>query len=973
MRNRKLTILLSILTLVCGGSALADSIPPAPAGQWFVPTHFGGVPGAFNALSKRGDALAIFPATGRAGTTCKHYQGVTRVNGPDGTPYLIMTKSGNASVCVLEDDEPGWLIVLKLGSRPKDGERMGSNVLPYGSTNHSIYPVPLPTFEQDRAVAGYRLDGNDVAASFRHPGGIQAVGNMIAVGAEGAYNDEPYGATILFFDVTNPEQPTLTSKFHVFDSGAVLGADPIGITPIKAADGQCCRYLMVASGGDGNEKVRFYISQPDPGKTTTTLSSPNLTWAGDNRAFSAEELSDCIGQDWPTAGLIPGGQHQMLNLVREGSLDGPIYMIGGRRDGTIVNPFVDEYLDLYRVNINEAGIIQDCPFTHVATKTVDTDAWANEGTTSTFSAAGGAYVSPSGELIVYNSKHDLTIKADLTDPANPIALSYHISMGEYRIGSLVRSDSPLLRPTATVDGPYAVDEGSSVSLTGHGKHARQKAFAELFQLDGVGRSLPGWLDDDEWLAVDYDIKDLDHFDSLDELGGAADDIWDRAGSLRWFAPQGCTIWANDYPARSSEWPGPDTVLLRGTGGFEEATNLDAMQVYTPSGSPYPQAPVPANFTPVTINYDNDIEGVTFAPDCDTYYAATMGLEWDLDGNGSYEANGSTVAFDAFALDGPSVFPAKGRARHPSDATRIGMGDPIAVPVEVRNVPPVIGSFTVTDSLGHDLAGGTTPLIVGLPATVTESFTDPGRPDTQTASIDWGDGSALDAAFATFTDAHNGATGSLVDPHTFVVPGTPQITSTITDDDGGATPQQATITVLSLLDALEDLADQLADMIATTTDPDVRATLQAALDALIGNNGGSAENGAIDKLGQNDSVAVIVKIKAAILALIDAENAGAGDLSGKKDLLGLVAEGIATGRYNEALASTPAPRPAQAKMLTLIATQITAGHGQLLGHDYANACDSLGSATSKALGLIRQQSGLAPRPTIPRTTVLGTRR
>jgi hypothetical protein len=94
MRNRKLTILLSILTLVCGGSALADSIPPAPAGQWFVPTHFGGVPGAFNALSKRGDALAIFPATGRAGTTCKHYQGVTRVNGPDGTPYLIMTKSG---------------------------------------------------------------------------------------------------------------------------------------------------------------------------------------------------------------------------------------------------------------------------------------------------------------------------------------------------------------------------------------------------------------------------------------------------------------------------------------------------------------------------------------------------------------------------------------------------------------------------------------------------------------------------------------------------------------------------------------------------------------------------------------------------------------------------------------------------------------------------------------------------------------
>lgn len=946
-------------------ATFAGPVRSASAGQHFVPEAFGGVVGAFNGLSKRPDALAIYPALGRTGTTCKHYQGIARVHGHDGTPYLIMTKSGNKSICIDEDDEPGWLIVMKLGSRPKDGERLGSNVLPYGSTRSSVHPEPMATFEHDRVFAALKLDGQDVAASFRHPGGIQLADNVIAIGAETGFNGEPSGATVLFFDVSNPEQPRLTSRFRIPGSGGTLGADPVGLAPIRAEDGTCCRYLLVVSGGDGNEMVRFFTSAPDPGKSTTTLASESLQWVYNGDAYTADELSACIGHDWPTAGLVQGGQHQMLNFVREGSLDGPLYMIGGRRDGTIINPFVDEYLDLYRVNITPDGTIQGCPFTHIASKTVGTDSWANEGTTSTFSAASGVYVSPSGELIVYSGKHDVTTRIDVSDLQNPVLLSHHISVGEYRIGSLVRSDSPLLRPTTFVDGPFAVDEGGTVLLTGRAARARQTAFVQLFEDDGVGLSLPGWLDDDQWLSIEYADRNADRFDSLDLLGGDTDEIWDNAGSLRWFAPPGCTISANDYPRRSGSWPGPSTVLLRGTGQFEEAHDLDGLRVYTPAGSLWPATPVPSGSTPATFNLDDDIEGITFyhqvefaggvanRHDCDSYYAAPIGLGWDLANDGGFATNGTTVTFDAFSLDGPSTATVRARAQHPTDTSRTGRGDPIPVSIEVRNVPPTITAATITDSLGRELSGGTRPAIVGLPVTLAVSFTDPGRPDTQTATISWGDGSGLDTSFAQFSDARGGAIGRLVDSYVFGLPGARQITVTVRDDDGGVTSRQIAVTVLSLVDAIRSVADDLTGMIQSTTNPGVAAALRSARDELIGNRGTTPpKNGATDRLDANDPSAAIVKLKAAIGDLIKAESLGAGDLSAMKDLLGLVAEGIATKAYADARAAVPTPSPGQAKTLATIESLIATGHAQLVNKNYPGACDSFKAATDKALGLMK---------------------
>lgn len=89
---------------------------------------------------------------------------------------------------------------------------------------------------------------------------------------------------------------------------------------------------------------------------------------------------------------------------------------------------------------------------------------------------------------------------------------------------------------------------------------------------------------------------------------------------------------------------------------------------------------------------------------------------------------------------------------------------------------------MTDPLGRDLNGGTNLAIAGVPVRLSATFTDPGRADTQTASVAWGDGTT-DTTFKTFSDARNGATGQ---------PDTYQIVATITDDDLDASAASFTI-------------------------------------------------------------------------------------------------------------------------------------------------------------------------------------
>ncbi len=76
-------------------------------------------------------------------------------------------------------------------------------------------------------------------------------------------------------------------------------------------------------------------------------------------------------------------------------------------------------------------------------------------------------------------------------------------------------------------------------------------------------------------------------------------------------------------------------------------------------------------------------------------------------------------------------------------------------------------------------------------TASTTFSDPGVLDTHTATWNWGDGSTQDAcppntSHCTLTES-NGS-GSVSGTHTYTTPGVYRITLTVTDKDGGQTPQ-----------------------------------------------------------------------------------------------------------------------------------------------------------------------------------------
>jgi len=238
------------------------------------------------------------------------------------------------------------------------------------------------------------------------------------------------------------------------------------------------------------------------------------------------------------------------------------------------------------------------------------------------------------------------------------------------------------------------------------------------------------------------------------------------------------------------------------------------------------------------------------------------LGWDLDNDGVFEESGTSATFSAAHLDGPAMVTVFARAQHPSDTSFVGTGVPMPIRIEVRNVPPVIQSASVTDLLGYDLNGGARPALAGLPIQVDVTFTDPGLADTQTAVIHWGDGT-FDTSFEHSSDAYNGATGHLRHSRAYTAPGNYQMIVTITDDDGGVASLGFTVLVVSLEAAIESVADDLTDRIGEAETDCIRNALLAARDELIGNLGGHAANGAIDMLNANDPVSAITKLWAAV--------------------------------------------------------------------------------------------------------------
>jgi hypothetical protein len=850
---------------ITAGFGFLLSVPPVHAQQQPIPE----VEAQFNALSFRPDPLGFDIANSPDPTTCKHYEGIARLNGSDGTPYFVLTRSGlYTPPCFLTDDEPGSLTVVRMGSREKNGERLRSNRLKKGKDLADTFSDPncvgdaYPGCLQDVAVWHRRFNGNGDWPIYGHPESMQTLGNILVVGVdtplEADWDRDPNAPPmrVLFMNASDPENLTIINEFvpanDPINPNREMNGGIVAITPL--ANG---RYLLMITGASRpsspfaifNEKIWFFESNSTTSNpegptdlTVTPLTWRQLDiWESDSRCdplavgcrpyFSPDE--EYAGQNWP---VLKGMEHQMFNFIRQ--TDGKLYLAGARGgiDLVLGERIGDDIIDLYRVDF----VGDQIKLKLVSSRKKDShpnaqDTLLTKGE-SNFAAATGFYISPSLELIFYATSHENSGPAGIT------------TVGEWRHHDMVRPGSPTLLPGLRIFPPaggFEVLEGGSTTLAGLGEQPATKAWIQLYSDDTYK---------DRYVVVDFLDWSKDNFDNFKDLDGSLADLHygfsDEASSWRWFTPVGTRIRANDDDFGDDSFPGLHTRTLFGTGQAERDANLESV----------------ANNTG-TDRMGDAITSVEFMDDVGAYYSGRPDLHWDAARDGTYSTVGNTATFRANGLDGPSVYEVQVKSVHPFD-NQAGYAK---VPVRVLNVAPTITRFGLFNNLNQQL-GTTVPFFVeGLPVTVRASFTDPGTPDRQSAVIAWGDGeSTASTAFDAFIDAFGGVTGELSHSREYAGAGTFNLTLNVTDDDLATTAQSMVVPVLTSEQAVVRIIEKLDEIIAGTTDPALKKVLLDARKALQWNG----DSGALDKLRINDPQAALIKLGQTLVSLQSAQAAGA---------------------------------------------------------------------------------------------------
>lgn len=267
-----------------------------------------------------------------------HLQGVQRLPA-DGGRWMAISYDDKG-------DGPGGVGFAHLSSRSpvEDGGRLRSNRL--GSASMADQAPPAA----DKVVAKVDSGRNDLW----HAGGMQALGNYLAVPYEGT----AASSEIRFYNVSNPAAPTLmstlvrTGKSH---SGNV------GWT--RLSDG---RYLLMVGAND-SQPLDFFTSSNIAGPYTHLA-----TWTGDFPAY------------------------QSTNIVTE-CATGKLFITGSYKFKSS-SPNMD-LLDVYSLDISAGVTISGVGARHMYCA-IDGNRQCD------FDAAGGAYVSPAHELYYYSTEHD---------------------------------------------------------------------------------------------------------------------------------------------------------------------------------------------------------------------------------------------------------------------------------------------------------------------------------------------------------------------------------------------------------------------------------------------------------------------------------------------------------------------------------------------------------------------------------------
>ena len=297
----------------------------------------------FRRLRDHGDLLGFRMGPAPDVSMNKHWQGVQRLTPQQGR-YLAVSRSGrNVS-----------FVVVAMSSRDGSGERFRSNRIAASSAQRR---PPAG----DRVVRVVRSD-----PGFDHSGGIQSVGQFLAVGLE-----EGSRSRVAFWDLADPRNPRRVGTLA--HATGVKGAGTVSIARLLGG-----RYLLIV-GGENANTLDFYLSRAGTG-----LSNPRFDHVA----------------TWKERQLVGGdsefGNYQNLGLVADAG--GTLYLIGTHRNAA--GGRGKDFADLFR--------LERTPRSPRIRKLASRHLYCGfpGGAQCNLDAAGGLYVTPSGGLLLYGTEHD---------------------------------------------------------------------------------------------------------------------------------------------------------------------------------------------------------------------------------------------------------------------------------------------------------------------------------------------------------------------------------------------------------------------------------------------------------------------------------------------------------------------------------------------------------------------------------------
>ncbi len=331
-----------------------------------------------------------------------HMQGIQRLRG---TNNFVVTASTEIVEVPTAQRLAGYFYIAKLASRPEKG-RLRSNRISREAPHEEDELILRKTLElipnsSNQQPGQLNQDGRRLTTdnTYYHPGGLQAIGDYVAMGVGNGDSEEP--ERVVFYDMKEPLTPRKL-PYEVL----VPRADAVAIT--KLLDG---RYLMLVRGGN-NDPLIFFRS------TNANLEDPQFE---EIHEWEPSQLLDVKGEGhWRN--------YQNLNFVR--TCEGEVFLLGfhrnaGRVYGYEIDPLDGaDWIDPFHVGNLQSGL----PTLKVVgeAKTYDvmvTDEYGEptEETFETrvseqgypiycrnlcaFSAGGGAYIAEGGELLIYGVEH----------------------------------------------------------------------------------------------------------------------------------------------------------------------------------------------------------------------------------------------------------------------------------------------------------------------------------------------------------------------------------------------------------------------------------------------------------------------------------------------------------------------------------------------------------------------------------------